>query len=193
MGLFGKKKKEGNLARPSSGNMPSLPELPKLPDFPHMENSDYSDMRDSEKIHKLPSFPSSSLGTKFSQDTIKEAVTGEEEDEGYADDFASEYDEDMQMMRPLKKPLTEEIGERGHGRTVSRSSPEPVFIRIDRFEDALRIFNETKRKVSEIEKVLGEIKQIKEKEGEELRAWENDMKIIKSEMEKVDADIFSKI
>jgi hypothetical protein len=74
-----------------------------------------------------------------------------------------------------------------------RKEAEPVFIRIDRFEEGLRIFGETKKKIAHIEKILGEAKRVREKEGRELQDWENEMRAIKNQIEKIDRDIFSKI
>lgn len=177
MGLFNKSKKEVKM-----GEIPSLPDLPKLPDFPMLEEED-------SRLHKLPSFPDNSLGTKFSQNTIKDAIAGEEEGEyGNANEFADE-DAIRMMQKPLRKPLTEEMGMRSSMRTGA----EPVFIRIDKFEDALKIFSETKRKLSEIERLLDEAKRLKEKEEGELQTWENEIKSMKGQIEKVDRDIFSKI
>ena len=100
MGLFKKKaKKKGKeIKKPE---VEKLPELPKLPDFP-----DFNEPEKKKQLSKLPRFPNSSLGQKFSQDTIKEAVTGgKEEDEEVpeADEFVLE---DEQMMR---RPLSEDI------------------------------------------------------------------------------------
>jgi hypothetical protein len=67
MGWFGKKDNE---EVHESANL--LPQLPKLPELPKMKEEE----EDSEEIHQLPSFPSSSLGEKFSRDTIKQAVSG---------------------------------------------------------------------------------------------------------------------
>jgi flagellar motility protein MotE (MotC chaperone) len=181
MGLFNKKKevkKEAFL----------LPELPKFPELPKL---DYE-----EGIHRVPRFPSDSPGTEFSSDTIKEA--GGKEDELPANEFPDE-DEMRMMQEPLRKPLTEEIGEEGTSRLKrmdfgkERNITEPVFIRIDWFEEALKIFNETKKKISEIERVLEDIKKVKEKEENELKTWENEIRTMKEQIEKVDKDIFSKI
>lgn len=184
MGLFNKKKEVKK-------EVSSLPDLPKLPKLPRQDDEE-------KQIHKLPSFPSNSLGTRFSHNTIKEAVTGEEEDELLADDFLDK-DEMRMMQEPARKPLTEEIGEKTPSRLRKLESErekgiiEPIFIRIDRFEEALKIFNETKKKISEIERILGDIKGIKEKEENELRIWENEIRSMKGQIEKVDKDIFSKI
>ncbi|MBU2503819.1 MAG: hypothetical protein KJ879_02080 [Nanoarchaeota archaeon] len=190
MGLFSRKK-ENEWNKTPSG---TLPELPKLPDF--SEDDDFG------PIHKLPSMPSSSLGTKFSQDTIKEAVAGEKEDREFpdADDFDDESeDEDLDEMRmmqePLRKPLTKELWKSSgsEGFNSGRNVGEPVFIRIDNFEEALKIFNDTKKKISNIEHTLSEIKKLKEREESELKSWENEIRSMKDQIEKADRDIFSKI
>ncbi len=179
MGLFKKKEKKEDIPR-----LPDLPKLPELPELPEEENSE-------ERIPQLPSFPNSSLGNKFSQDTIKEAVTGEKErEEVNADEFVEE--ESIQMMR---KPLTKE-GERKEpypkiGKIRSKE-PEPIFIRIDKFEEGSQTFEEVKNQVSEIEKMFEEIKKIKEKEERELEFWEEEIKQIKEKIEKIDNNIFSK-
>jgi peptidoglycan hydrolase CwlO-like protein len=175
MGLFKKKEKESKKKEVSS-----LPELPRLPDFPERASPITS-------IPQLPSFPMSSLGEKFSQNTIKEAVTGKKEDEEVfdADEFA-ETEEDMRMM---PKPL----GIRRFGGEPKPSNVEPVFIRIDKFEESLQIFEKTKKQILEIENMLKNIQKIKDEEEKELEYWENEINSIKGQIEKVDKDIFSKI
>ena len=181
MGLFGKKK-EGN----EKEGIPSLAELPKLPE-----------LDSSKEFHQLPNFPSSSLGKKYSQESIKEAVKGED----YDHDFESFNPEDViegSLKKPQRRELEDEVeaeemvGLRG---SIKRSviETEPIFIRIDKFEDAMRIFNDTKRQLSEIESILGHVKKIKEDEEKEIREWENNLRNMKSQIEKVDRDIFSKI
>ena len=185
MGLFGTSKKE----EAKKEMMPQLPSLPRLPDFPGSEE-------EMMQIHELPSLPSSYLGTKFSQNTIKDAVTGEEEVDDYADDFA---DDDSRMMQePLRKPMTTEMGyqrfsQGSRGRDIERGAQGPVFIRLDRFEEAMSVFGTIKRKISEIESSLEEIKRVREKEESELVNWESEIKSMKNQIEKVDRDIFSKL
>lgn len=93
--MFKKKRKQEYEKRTG---IPELPELPKLPEFPGEENI--------PTVHQLPSFPNNSLGDKFSQNTIKEAVSGRKEDFGeYADEFESPIE--MEMMQ--KPQRTKEI------------------------------------------------------------------------------------
>ena len=170
----------------------SLPDLPRLPEIDTFEENE------ERRIHKLPSLPHNSLGTKFSQDTIKGAVSGEREDD-FADADEPEFEEDdMRMMQePLRQPMTSEIDEDmppiRRGFANARDSTEPIFVRIDLFEDALKVFSEAKKKVVDIERDLSDIKRVREKEDAELREWENEVKSMKNQIEKVEREVFSKI
>jgi hypothetical protein len=193
MGLFSKKEKKSESGIPVLPTLPRLPELPELP-----EREDYHE----RNIHQLPSLPSSSIGAKFSRDTIKDAVSGEmgNENKMYEEDFS---DDDMRMMRePLRRPTTEELEDeieeefRERPRRPSaryREETEPVFIRIDKFEEGLKLFETVKRQISDIEKILADTKRMKEKEEIELNAWEAELKKMKEEIEKIGNNIFSKV
>ncbi len=188
MGLFSNKEKK------SEKDIPALPRLPRLPDFPDM---------DDRTIHQLPSFPSNSLGKKFSRDTIKDAVSGERGEEYLHADEVSDDDEARMMQEPLRKPMTEEMEEYEEAprrtermKEVSRVPSEssgPVFVRIDRFEEGLKLLEGIKSQISDIEGILAETKRLKEKEEEELNSWGNELKKMKMEMEKMGSDIFSKV
>lgn len=187
MGLFGKSKKEER----RTPEIPQLPPLPRLPDFQGI--SDY-DEDPITPIHQLPAFPSNALGAKFSQNTIKEAISGGEDDSMGADSEDMDED-DMRMTRePLRRPMTmSEDSTRWSANSERKIGMEPVFVRIDKFEDALRIFNEARRKISQIERTLEDIKQVREKEEKELQSWQTEIKSMKDQIEKIDRDIFSKI
>lgn len=175
MGLFKKKEKA------KMEEAPKLPELPKLAELPDI--AEFEKFTE-EKLPQLPSFPNGDLGNKFSQNTIKEAVTGKREEEANAD----EMEEEIPMMR---KPLVRENSDEYLEKT--KSSSEPIFIRMDKFEEGSKSFEEVKRKIVEIEKMLSGVKQIKEEEEKELQTWTEEIIQIKEKMEKVDEDIFSKV
>jgi len=209
MGLFKKDKDKKNKKEvsgyPDNSGMPQLPELPELPKM----NNNSTEKEDSRgfSLPQLPSFPNNSFGDKFSQSTIKEAVSGgkEVDSEGGVEDFGSE-----------EIPMTQSPSEEMHKSIMTRTAPqnppkvraiegspqkvystqkkiEPVFIRLDKFEESLEIFEDAKDQISDIEKLLKEIKELKDKEEEELNSWENQIQNIKTQIEKVDQDIFSKI
>lgn len=177
MGWF-KKNKEISEER-----IPSLPELPELPEFQKRD------------ISQLPSFPNSSFGEKFSQNSIKEAVAGKEEDYWKGVDASEE--EQMMPKPPSPKKRKEfiqrEISSEFKEAVRRAKESEPLFIRIDRFEECIKIFNNIKEKMGEIEKMLNNTKKIKEEEEEELRGWENKIKTTKEQIEKIDKEIFSKL
>lgn len=198
MRLFNNKKGEDVEKIPS---LPELPPLPELPELPEME--DFQEFERNE-IQKLPSIPSSSFGEKFSRNAIKEAVSREKGvmENQEADEFADEEEEITQRMpvspkkrmtRELPGRKTEEVPMdfREAARVVRES--KPIFVRIDKFEESRKIFNDTKRKIMEIEKQLREIKSIKEKEDADLQAWENDIQTMKQKIDKIDQEIFSKL
>ena len=141
MGWFNKKEEKVN----DSAELPQLPSLPKLPKL------DFKREPPIEPLHQLPSFPSNHFGQKFSQNAIKEAVTGRKESE---EDFDADglelnhddYEEPQMMHKPLKRPMTKELpfGEEDeklsrevdeipkdfvHASRMAKKN-EPVFIRI---------------------------------------------------------------
>ncbi len=180
------------------GDIPELPELPKFPELP----SESYKKNNYEGLPQLPTIPSSKLGERFSQNLIKEAVTGEKED-----NVEEEFEEEEKpLITPprLNKPLTQEIPVnlslpiRRETRERFREPPkrikeEPIFIRIDKFEESLKIFETTKNRISEVEKMLRDIKRIKEAEEKELIVWEEELQNLKNQIERVNEDIFSKI
>lgn len=175
-----------------NSRIPELPELPRLPEA-KIEPPKKSER---EKLPQLPTIPSSELGEKFSQNMIKEAVSGKEEDD----------EEGITQINPphLKKMMLEEITpERNllkikkeipeNFREVRRVKEEPIFIRIDKFEESLKLFEKTRERISQVEKFLRDIKKIKAEEEKELSIWEEELQNLKNQIEKINEDIFSKI
>ena len=201
--MFNKKNKknssqEKNIEGPSG--TPQLPELPKLPEAPN----------DSYQSNQLPSFPQNNIGNQLSQNTIKDAVSGEEEEnDSWADEFDSPSEDDDQMM-PSESldsaPAPDFSGynsnfsnEENNGRyqphnlSQQGQKNEPVFVRIDKFEEGLKTFEKIKDKATEIEKMLKEVKKEKEQENKEIDNWETELESMKSKIESLNRSIFSKI
>lgn len=208
---------------PKLPRLPSLPDeaeskkiLPQLPRYPAVplkdkfsQNIIKDEQKDSESKFRSHS-PNRNLSNEGSfltnspfqkESQIKEAVAGEKEDIVGADEFVRE-----QMMpehleiKPSNKfefPYKTESQKRD---LELRSWPEAktkksgqVFIRIDKFEESLKIFEITKSKITEMEKLLEGIKNLKEKEEKELSYWMAEIQTIKNQTEKVERDIFSKL
>lgn len=175
MGLFNKKEKK----RVFSDEPPELPKLPEFPNFAEKEETP------EDRILQLPSLPNGELGNKFSQNMIKDAVTGKKEEIGVEADEPVE--EEMPVMqKPLlqKEPVKKDSAE---------IKAQPIFIRIDKFDEGSQTFEEVKKKIEGIEKMFSEVKRIKEKEEKELTDWAEEIKQIKEKVEKINKTIFSKI
>jgi len=170
-------------------SIPEFPRLPELPEMPRLE-----EFEEQEKLPQLPSFPSNRFGEKFSQNAIKEAVTGRKE---VSEEEANEFEEERMMPKPPKDmPMVRDIEEVPRGfRDAARlvRNVEPVFIRIDKFEQSLEVFGKAKKKIMDIEKMLNDVKRLKDKETEELNNWEKEIQTTKEQIERVDKELFSKI
>jgi len=187
MGLFSKKKEVSKVV------LPSLPELPSLPsEFPDL-NKKFS----KEEVHDLPIFPNNKTGDRFSQETIKNAISGDDdEDENFYNDLQEEVIPKPEFSNLLKSSPEKKIKPRNSPRQTEepiREERGPVFVRIDKFEEAIKIFGETREKINEIEKLLEETRELKGNEEEELSLWEKEIQGMKQQIEKVDRDIFSKV
>jgi hypothetical protein len=189
MALFNKNKK-GDMKE--MDGIPSLPELPRLPDLP-LDSFQY-------KPNALPKFPSNALGNRFSQSTIKDAISGEKEDE------ETDESEEEQMMSKLPKgPLTRETMEEdelpmeqeskfsSEFRRETPSKMEPMFVRLDKFEENMDTFEKIKRQFAGVEVLLEGIKGTREEENKELESWQTKLQTMKNQIDKIDRDIFSKI
>ncbi len=196
MGWFNKKEEK---------RTKTLPDLPKLPEFPHV-GAELPKDTSQKKISQLPSFPNNSLGEKFSQNTIKDAVTGKKE--GEKEEETDEFEERPHMMpeppkiTPTRISFAKESPERipepslfqATGKPMQRlRKEEPIFIRLDKFEESLANFEEIKKIVEEMEKVLEDTKDMKTKEEEEIGNWENEIKSVKDKIKSIDREIFSKV
>lgn len=220
MALF-KKKQDTKQAAVNSSRLPDLPQLPRLPHLPEAAEEEAA-MIPSATVHQLPKFPNDYLGQKFSQNTIKDAVTGKKEGGVFADDFAEENE--MQMMQapqripslPIREKMSIELPETNprmemKERPMMREMPamketpiirerpmaiekeEPIFIRMDKFEEGLNALEVARKQIAEIDKLLKDIKKVKEDEDKELASWEKEISTAREQIEKIDRDIFSKI
>ena len=90
---------------------------------------------------------------------------------------------------PLLRPMTMEISEEKN----VRMGKGPVFVRLEKFKDALATFELVKKKLHESSSVLERIKETRAKEEEELTAWTNELNAIKERISQIDRKIFSSV
>lgn len=105
-----------------------------------------------------------------------------------------ELPQEIVETRPKQEPVytrePQEIIETSPRTSVKNA--EPIYVRLDKFETSLQAIGEIKRKIAEVEGILKKTKEIKQKEEQELEAWEKEVHIIKSRIDAIDKDIFNK-
>ena len=193
MGLFKKKDKEKELKELSE--LPKLQKLPRLSDDPEFDGVPFKE----KTLPELPKYSINTIDNGFSKNTFKKTIFGKEEERFGADEFAREQMMPEQEIKPIRPEFPYKM-ERPQKDLELRSWQEPktkksgqVFIKIDKFEESLKIFEQTKNKIIEMERTLEDIKKLKEKEEKELSYWMAEIQTIKNQTEKVEKDIFSKL
>lgn len=184
MGWFNQDKKKAAEEKKEIPELPKLPPLPKLPEFPKLELPNNS-------LPQLPTFPLNSFGEKRGEGVFDEAKFERQENK-----FAT-------IQKPLDKFPKEDFQKRKFPSEKDREIRQeishhvkesgPVFIRLDKFEESLKMFEKAREKIAEIEKILNRTKRTKEEEEKELESWENEINMIKEKLENIDKNIFSKL
>ncbi len=170
----------------ASEEFSSLPDFPDLPDLKSsLENS-------QSPIPKLPSLPASSIGDSFGIEAIKSSISGDARNtRGFNERRAIEL---PRLPERLNRQTT--FKQIARQKSITPSAPtikEPVFVKLDKFKMSYEKFQEIKTKASEIEEYLAKAKYIKDKEEQELRAWEEELKSIKIKISEIDSALFNRV
>jgi len=188
--LFGKKGDKSELPR-----LPDVPELPPLPESLRMSSKEETKL----ELPPLPTFPSSIAGEKISNVAVKQAIREPFKENEESREYEDE--EELPKLPPMKKPLTQEIQEspiktkRPENRPFIRQEvkTEPIFVRLDKYQESLSSFQDIKRKALEIENLLKDIREIRIKEESELQGWEQEIRQTKEKLDKIDSTLFQKL
>ena len=110
-----------------------------------------------------------------------------------------EYDDFDEMPKmPLKFPKPElkmqlapreSFGNKKSNRFIS--AEKPVFIKLDRYKESIGSLNEIKSRLRAAASYLQKIKEIRQREDEELAGWQRDLEDLKEKLEKIDKNLFS--
>jgi hypothetical protein len=97
--------------------------------------------------------------------------------------------EEKEINIPLRKPV---FSPRQIDIQSSPASIEekPLFVKIDRYKEALSSINDIKNKLKEIESILSKLEEIKNVEDKELTTWRDNIDIIKEKLISVDKRLF---
>lgn len=161
MKLFSKKREEAK---------PELPPL-KFPEFPKEET-------------KVPSYESGISASEAA--SLKEAIQPRLE---------------IPIRKPIMRPPVSQPPFMERPRVEERRYEEPeekgiqkrgqtLFVKIERYKEAVAKMDHIKEKIIEAEKVLSKLDEMKRQEDEELIRWHQDLETIKTKILSVDKNLF---
>lgn len=165
MKLFSKKQEE---ERPE---LPPLkfPEFPKEPKVPSYEQS----ISPAEAASIKQAVSPQRLEIPIRKPIVRRPVMEPMERQGY-EAPPTRYE------RPYAAPEEKEVQKRG----------QTLFVKIERYKDAVAKMDYIKDKVLEAEKILSKLDELKRKEDEELTMWHQDLETIKTKILSVDKSLF---
>ncbi len=67
---------------------------------------------------------------------------------------------------------------------------KPIYIKIDKYKSAIKTLEEIKSKLIEAEKILNNLRKLKNEENEEFENWRSDIEEIKEKLLSVDKNLF---
>jgi len=73
------------------------------------------------------------------------------------------------------------------------SAKGPIFIKIDKYREAMANFELIKKKLGETSSLLDKIKDTRKSEEEELNAWAEELESIKAKIASIDTKVFSSL
>ncbi|MBU2497003.1 MAG: hypothetical protein KJ767_03010 [Nanoarchaeota archaeon] len=174
--------------------------LPEPPEF------DENEMAEDENLPELPDLPllekgdNSRIKKEFSRKpmTMPEIPEMTEEDEFMDEDF-----EQMpkmpsrlpksRMRMPMQMPEIEarEFDVEREPRRRFMPIEKPIFIKLEKYKDSVESLGEIKTRLKRASSFLQKIKEIRQREDEELAGWQRDLEDLKSKLEKIDKNLFS--
>lgn len=193
------KKKEAQVS-----NIPDLPDLPELPEVPSLEPAPKSApkqfTKEESSLPSLPSFPVSETANRMTQESIKSALTLDSKSK-YTREIGSPGQQEKEVtFKTVRDPIPLvpkkfAIPQTRPNMPVQEHEMQksPIFVRIDKFQLALKNLHEIRKQVADVEDYLSEIREIKAKEEAELAEWESHMLDIKAKLESLDTSVFSKL
>jgi hypothetical protein len=104
----------------------------------------------------------------------------------------------MEQIKVPVRPMVQEISEERETRMPEMPAPmrfpgreEPIFVKIDKYREALANLEMIKRKLHETSNLLEKIKETRAREEEELNIWAEEINVIKEKISLIDKKLFS--
>lgn len=167
--------------------------LPSFPDTPLKRGFSQSIIKDAVEPEEIPNFPPKNIGGKgkLIKEITREGTLPEipERNEKEKLPFSQNNEELKEKSREINEWTPREF------KTSSKKIIEkrPIFIKLDKFNEAKESLEEIKGKLEEITEMLKTLKEVKVKEETELSDWEKEMEELKARLGSLTADVFENI
>ncbi len=96
---------------------------------------------------------------------------------------------EIPIRKKIEKPERPEVEPETKGFEIEKREG-PLFVRIDKYKEALHSLEYIKNRIKEAEHVLDEIDRLRMEEARELEHWKNELKAIKDKLLGVDKKLF---
>ncbi len=179
MSWFGKKEEKELL--------PDLPdvELPTLPEIGILQKNDVKIQSFNPAYQSLPRNESRNDSIKNDIDSL--GLTPSISQSMYNDlERIPLLEPEMKRSMTIEKPILSSTKQK-------IKNDEPVYVRLDKFKITQEAFSEIQSKVSDIEKTLLKLKELRDKEQKELELWEQELQLLKSRLDSIDSHLFESI
>ncbi|MBS3167665.1 hypothetical protein J4216_00895 [Candidatus Woesearchaeota archaeon] len=175
MGLFSSNKKKEEVRSISQQQMPKLPEFPSLDEdsgFPRYEST----VADIKK----------EVGNSLGEDTSDIPIRNQR-------GFGSKtmMGANMNLPKDFIPPKQEmQMAPSNSIRRVSIEEDKPLFIRIDRYKNAMHTLDTLKDKLEDAEHILRDLDNVRSEEEEKIKSWKRDLQSIKEKLSSIDKNLF---
>jgi hypothetical protein len=164
----------------------------KVPNLPHAAGIPNPPLEKSP-LPELPSFGNHPINEQLNNEVIKSAV---QDSSGENEVQVEELPQNFHFPEPQteeRKTLEVSQALQPHTSPPATKQSEPIFVRIDKFQEAKKDFEEIKRKLKEIDSVLKRVKEIKAKEDAEIGGWSDELEKVKSRISEIDESFFNRM
>lgn len=164
--------------------IPQLPSAPTLPEIPVLNAPEET----------IPVPPSQD------QEIIKSTMVSSEKKEVISEPKSMEFMQEGSMIPSIEEyQVPQETTTRVKTTTTKaflpppRASKEPVFIKIDKYESAMKDLDDIKKGLRDIEATLEKVRDAKLREDLEISGWSQEIANIKAKINSIDSRIFNQI
>lgn len=195
MGLFKKRKP----------TIPKLPESPELPEMDSLKSRFSGKLSESPKAKKVENVSYRNVKPREKQFDYNQAITQQprelQQTQQYPQTAEQQDFPELRMQgQPAISPQSyeEEFEEEPQEFKSQQMTTTPrekvlkeqIFVKVEKIKEVLSTLDEINKKINYLDATLDKIKEIKNKEQEELERWEKEILDLKTKIIEIDSKLF---